>query len=249
MGKKPRLTLNGKAAVAEVQGGSLTLPLGAGAHSGALTFVPAPAPPPPPPAPITVKTSAVIGAAFEADVPPSSLIGLGRPTYLSTTDEKVTTDGGGTNADALRNATTRNGSGGGDTLNDGKTYRGYGAGDTVTFRLDTSRHPSGYDITEIATFAGHGDSRASQNYSVSAAFVSAPATFVTLVPAASAACDGGSSEIVIQNPAGGVLAHGPDVQARGVAAVRFDFRDGSAAGPGLGFNVYREICVLGGPTP
>ena len=173
-------------------------------------------------------------------MPKASLVGIGQPTYLSTTDEKCTHGGGGSNADALRNGTTLNGSGGTDTQNDGKTYRGYGAGDTVTFRLDTSRHPAGYDLTKIATFAGHSDSRASQSYSVSVAFVSDPAKFVLLVPAAAVHCDGGSSEIILQNPHGGVIANGPSVQASGVAAVRFDFRDGPS-----GFNVYREIQIVG----
>ena len=133
--------------------------------------------------------------------------------------------------------------GGADTLNDGKTYRGYGAGDTVTFRLDTSHHPSGYDITKIATFAGHSDSRASQNYKVSVAFVSDPSKFVVLVEAAAVDCGGGSSEIVLQNPHGKVLADGSTVKAVGVSAVRFDFLNGP-----LGFNVYREIEILGQTT-
>ena len=236
LGKEPRLTVNGRAVPARAQGHYLTLTLGAGEHRGVLAFVPLPPAPEPPPAPLTVRTSPVVGAAFESDVPPDSLIGRGRPTYLSTTEEKVTNDGGGTNADALRNGTTRNGTGGGETLNDGKTYRGYGDGDAVTFRLDTSRHPRGYDLREIATFAGHADSRASQNYSVFLAFTSDPARFVPLIPTASVACDGGSSEIIIRH------------RASGVAAVRFDFHNGSAADPGLGFNVYREICLLGSPT-
>ena len=218
------------------QGRYLTLTLGAGEHHGALTFVPLTPDSNPHSVPITVRTSSAVGAAFESDVPPDSLIGQGRPTYLSTTEGKVTNSGGGTSADALRNGTTRNGMGSGETLDDGKTYRGYGDGDTVTFHLDTSRHPRGYDVREIATFAGHTDSRASQNYSVSLAFVSDQAKFVALVPAASVACDGGSSEIIIRH------------KAAGAAAVRFEFHDGSSADSGLGFNVYREICILGSPT-
>ena len=236
MGGKPRLTINNKAIPVRAQGRYLTLTLGAGEHRGALTFVPLIPDSKPSSVPITVRTSPAVGAAFESDVPPDSLIGQGRPTYLSTTEGNVTNGGGGTSADALRNGTTRNGMGSGETLNDGKTYRGYGNGDTVTFRLDTSRHPRGYDVREIATFAGHTDSRASQNYSVSFAFVSDQAKFVALASTASVACDGGSSEIIIRH------------KATGVAAVRFEFHDGSADGSGLGFNVYREICILGGPT-
>lgn len=195
------------------------------------------------------KTSGASPAAFEADVDKSDLINIGQATYLSATDEKASHSGGGTNADALRNGTTRNGAGGDDTADDGKTFRGYGDGDTVTFNLATSQHPHGYDINQIATFAGHADSRASQHYAVSIGFASDPTKFVTLVPAASVACNGGASEIKITNPAGGALTNGTAIKATGVVAVRFDFRGGSQErGLGLGFNVYREIDIIGQPT-
>ena len=246
LGAKARLVLNGKPVLAETQGRYFVVTLRAGGHSGTSTFVDTP---PPPPAPVVTRTSGVSEAAFEADIRRDSLIGLGRPTFLSTTDEKVTIDGGGTNADALRNGTTRNGAGGDETTNDGQTFRGYGDGDTVTFHLDTSKNTRGYDLTEIATFAGHADARASQNYSVSISHVSAPAKFVTLVPMVSVTCGGGSSEVIIRDPAGGAIKNGTAVKARGVAAIRFDFRDGPvAAGPGTGFNVYREVQILGEPT-
>ena len=64
--------------------------------------------------------------------------------------------------------------GGDATQDDGKTFRGYGEGDTVTFPLNVSTNKLGYDLTKIVTFAGHFDSRASQNYTVSVAFVADP---------------------------------------------------------------------------
>jgi alpha-L-rhamnosidase len=240
IGTKPHLTMNGKPVSARSQGRYLALTLGAGPHTGRVTFTPLPPPPPPAPQPIMTQTSDVSQAAFEADLVKNSLIGLGQLTYRSTILENYSNDGGGPSADALRNGTTHNGSGGPDTQNDGKTYRGYGAGDAVTFRLDTSHHPAGYDITKIATFAGHGDGRASQHYMVSVAFTSDLDKFAVLFPDASVDCDGGSSEIVLSNPDGGAIAADRSVKAEGVAAVRFDFRDGP-----LGFNVYREIQIVG----
>ena len=239
-GTNTRVWINGKPIQARSAGSLLLVTLTGGSHTGSLPFV---APPPPPPAPILVRTSAASQAAFESDLRKNSLIGAGQSSYASTADEKCSNDGGGSDADVLRNGTTLNGSGGADTLNDGKTYRGYGADDTVTFRLDTIHHPAGYDLTKIVTLAGHEDSRASQSYSVSVAYAADPAKFVLLVPTASVTCGGGSSEIILQNPSGGVLANGPSRKAHSVAAVRFDFQNGP-----LGFNVYREIQIAGGPT-
>ena len=182
--------------------------------------------------PVT-RVSPASQAAFEADLLPGSLVALGSPDCASALESGAMSVGGGSNADAVRNGTTRNGAGGPDTLDDGKTFRGYGAGSSLTFTLDTARHPAGYDLTRIATFAGHGDGRAGQKYSVSLSFVSEPTKFTTLVPTVSVDSAGGSSEIVIHSPPGGVLAVG-------VAAVRFDFGDGPA-----GFCVYREIQVSG----
>ncbi len=70
------------------------------------------------------------------------------------TEEGVAHDGGGANADALRNGTTKNGAGGDATLSDGQTFRGYGAGSVVTFQF-----AGVHDLTGIRTFAGHGDNR------------------------------------------------------------------------------------------
>lgn len=201
------------------------------------------------PLPISAKTIAGSQAAFEADIVKDSLIGLGRNTCTVAAEVGVAHLGGGTNADAVHNGTTRNGVGGEDTQDDGKTFRGYGTGSSITFALNMVKNPAGYDLTKIVTFAGHGDSRASQSYSVSVAFASHPSKFVVLVPAASAASDGGSSEIIIHNPQGGVIVGAGAVRAAHVVGVRFDFSDGSVEkGSGMGFNVYREIQIFGQPT-
>jgi alpha-L-rhamnosidase len=198
---------------------------------------------PPAALPITAKTSAGSCAAFEADLASKSLVALGQATCVSAVDSNDSGRSGSSNPDAIRNGTTLNGSGGPDTMNDGKTYRGYGSGSSLIFTLNTSLNPSGYDIDKIMTFAGHPDARASQSYAVSVSKVEAPQKFTTLILAAGAATSSGSSEIVIQTPTGGVISGGDTGRATGIAAVRFDFNDGPN-----GFNVYREIQIVGSPT-
>ena len=243
IGTESHLTMNGKTVPAAAHGRRLVLTLGAGPQTGRVTFTPIPSAPPPAPGPITTRTSDSSQAAFEADLAKSSLVALGETTCTSVLEVGAVDSGGGVNADPVRNGTTLNGSGRPETRNDGKTFRGYGAGSSVTFLLNTARSPNGYDVLQIRTFAGHEDSRAGQNYSVSVSHHSDPAKFTLLVPSASVACEGGSSEIVIRDLQGGVIANGPAVNAGGVAAVRFDFQDGP-----LGFNVYREIRVVGRAT-
>lgn len=156
-------------------------------------------------------------SSLEADVVTEHLLAIS-----SATEEHVAHDGGGSDAGALFNGTTRNGSGGDDTLNDGRTFRGYGAGASLTLRLCAAARLAG-----IRTFAGHGDARASQGYTVFVAHAGEPDRFVKLADAA-ARCGGGASELRIK------------ADMDDVVAVRFEFRDGP-----LGFNVYREINLVG----
>jgi hypothetical protein len=135
-------------------------------------------------------------------------------------------NGGAGNAAPVHNGTTRNASGGAETLDDGKTFRGYGQGNSITFRLDLSRRPQGYDLKEIRSFAGHDDARASQSYSVSIATTENPGKFDRMTTA-SVSCKSGASIMFVP------------INASGVAAVRLDFGNGPN-----GFNVYREICLL-----
>ena len=136
----------------------------------------------------------------------------------------------GAGPDAIHNGTTRNGEGGAETRDDGKTFRAYGAGNSVVFRLDLAHQPAGWELAEVRSFAGHHDARAGQAYSVSVATATAPSE-LNRVGAVAVTCEGGASQTRIP------------VNARGIAAVRLDFADGP-----LGFNVYREICVLGRDT-
>ena len=141
---------------------------------------------------------------------------------LASAEDHCGNTGGGTNADALFNGTTHNGSGGTDTLDDGKTFRGYGHGDWLTIHL---KEPC--DITQIRTFAGHSDARASQSYTVFAAYAGDPTQFVKIA-SGSKASDGGASELRVA------------VNANRVVAVRLEFEDGP-----IGFNAYREINIVG----
>jgi hypothetical protein len=166
------------------------------------------------------KTSSASPTALEPDV-----LKAGLATHASTREERVAHTGGGKDASALFNGTTKNGSGGDATQDDGKTFRGYGAGSLLTIQL-TGTH----DLTEIRTFAGHADDRASQGYTVLVAHAAAPKEFVQLATA-TLRCDGGASELRVK------------AEAKGVVAVRFEFQNGP-----LGFNVYREINLVGQPT-
>ena len=161
------------------------------------------------------KIASDSATSFEADT-----VKTGLASIASTSEETVAHDGGGKDASALFNGTTKNGSGGEETLNDGKTFCGYGAGSALTVRLV---HPS--DIAYILTFAGHGDARASQNYTLFAAYAEAPETFVKLTHAV-APCTCGASEVKI------------DLATKNIVALRFEFGNGP-----LGFNVYREINI------
>ena len=124
----------------------------------------------------------------------------------------------------LRNGTTLNGSGGAETADDAKTYRTYGKGDSLLLKIEGA---GGRAIREIQTFAGHRDARASQAYSVWIAKAGAPESF-TRIADAKVNSQGGSTRLRVP------------VDAKEVVAVRFDFADGP-----LGFNVYRDICLLG----
>jgi len=163
------------------------------------------------------KTTSDSPAGLETDIVRTGLVSI-----ASASEENVAHDGGGKDASAWFNGTTKNGAGGDETSNDGKTFRGYGAGSSLTIRFD---HPS--DIARIMTFAGHGDARANQSYTLFAAYAEAPATFAKLTQAA-VQCEGGASKLKI------------NLSAKSVVALRFDFENGP-----LGFNVYREINLIG----
>ena len=166
---------------------------------------------------IVSKIARDSAAGLEADI-----IRTGLVSVASTSETDLAHDGGGKYASALYNGTTKNGANGDQTLNDAKTFRGYGTGSSLTIRFEHST-----DIARIMTFAGHGDARASQSYTLFAAFAAAPTKFVKLTHAA-VQCAGGASELRIS------------LAAKNAIALRFEFENGP-----LGFNVYREINLVG----
>ena len=172
----------------------------------------------------------------------NDLIHSGSACRLVRVEEHCSHTGGGSNTSALLNGTTCNGEGSSETVDDGHTFRGYGAADYLVFHLDTAKSKAGYDLTRLLSFAGHSDARASQRYTVSFAFVSAPRHFVKFRPGA-VECDGGGSIVRLAGKEGGILDNGAGCRATGVAAVRFDFENGP-----IGFNCYREFCLVGTPT-
>ncbi len=161
---------------------------------------------------------------FELDLPQKKFL-----IDLSGTEETGPTQGasGSSDASPILNGTTRNGSGTAETKDDGKTYRGYGNGNSLLFRI---KNPQGANLSEIRSFAGHPDARASQNYSVWIAKADAPGKF-TKVKEVKAQSSGGGTQLRVA------------VHAEKVVAVRLDFGDGPS-----GFNVYREICLIGVAT-
>jgi hypothetical protein len=159
--------------------------------------------------------------AFEAELP-------ARDQRLLPTEAKESgtfhDQEGPTNINVLFNGTTRNGNGSAETLNDGKTYRSYGSGHSLLMKLPGE---NGAKVGEIQTFAGHGDGRACQAYSVWIAKADAPAFFIRIAD-------------VRADSQGGATRLRMPINAKDVVIVRLDFADGP-----LGFNVYQEICLLG----
>ena len=161
--------------------------------------------------------------AFESDLPQAHRL---VPVAVQETGSFPDHTGPG-DAAPLFNGTTRNASGGGETARDEKTYRPNGAGNSLLMKLPGT---GGADIREIQTFAGHGDARASQAYSVWIAKADAPDLFLKVADAR-ATSTGGSSRLRVP------------LNASGVTAVCLEFADGP-----IGVNVYREVVLVGRPA-
>ena len=146
-------------------------------------------------------------------------------TCLARVEDHCSHTGGGGSTAVLLNGTVLNSHGGSASADDGKTFRGYASGGWLTFHL---KQPC--DLTELRTFSGHNDARASQRYNVLIATAAAPEKFVK-VAAGNKPCDGGLSELRVP------------LKATGVIAVRLEFENGPH-----GFNVYREINLIGQPS-
>jgi hypothetical protein len=117
----------------------------------------------------------------------------------------------------------------------------------VVYTLNTAASPLGYDITSIASFAGHGDARVDQTFSIEVMFVGG-SSFVPLTgtieydAAPSTGSGSFSTRVTVQDDGGAPLA-------TGVSAIRFTaFIPASNTGASTGGSVYRELDVTGTAT-
>jgi hypothetical protein len=122
-------------------------------------------------------------------------------------------------------------------------------GTAITISLNTELHPRGYDLREIVVLTGSegrdgNQDRSSQKYDVAYSTVAAPDVFIPLQ------CD--KAATVDRNAQGWkemqtTLSRGNHTPiAGGVAKLRFSFHVTHSVDPE---SVYREIDVLGAPTP
>jgi hypothetical protein len=135
--------------------------------------------------------------------------------------------GGGRDFTALFNGQVLNGAGTEVSENDGRTFVGFGEGDALTLAFEKAVTLSG-----ACTVACHQDARASQRYEIWAAPAAAPERFEKLA-AVDRTAESGLNRVDLGRADGKPLA-------QKVVAVRFVFKNGPA-----GFNVYREIALLG----
>jgi hypothetical protein len=115
---------------------------------------------------------------------------------------------------------------------------------TVDFALDLTGAPLGYNISQIDSFSGWPDSRASQFHNIYYSTVGDPG-FVQLLSGLGGGFGNsfGSPQSNVGLRVRVVDATNPFL-AVGVDAIRFEMRPGGAGG-----HVYREIDIFGTPTP
>jgi hypothetical protein len=140
---------------------------------------------------------------------------------------KAVHPGGGRDFTALFNGQVLNGAGTEVSENDGRTFVGFGEGDTLTLAFARA-----VTLRGVSTVACHQDVRATQSYEVWAATADAPERFVKLASVNHAA-DSGLNRVDL------VRADNRPLGQK-IRAVRIIFKNGPA-----GFNVYREIALLG----
>lgn len=109
----------------------------------------------------------------------------------------------------------------------------------VTYNLNLTDSPLGYDITEIRLFSGWSDGRAGQSYTISYSLAAAPSTFFDL-----------GTVSALTTAEGSLLTRTYDLTGakilKGVAGLRFTMINNGYAGSGT---VFREFDVLGSATP
>jgi hypothetical protein len=124
-------------------------------------------------------------------------------------------------------------------------------GDTITYTFDTTTNRAGYDVTQIASYAGWWDgTRSNQGYQIALTFVNGSTATILPQQTLSAIANGSQwTEVVLSNQGGGVLSNN-GVVASGVKAItfsNFDYALGSETGQYKQV-MYREFDVLGSAT-
>jgi len=105
------------------------------------------------------------------------------------------------------------------------------SGGTVVYTLDTVLHPSGYDISSVATYSGWQDTgRVNQHYEVAFRMVGSN-TFDNVIT------------VSYTGTAGQTCVAIADINLTGVEAIRFTFLSQQNGGVG-----YKELDVIGAPT-
>jgi len=109
----------------------------------------------------------------------------------------------------------------------------------VTYNLNLTAAPRGYDITEIRLFSGWDGGRAGQSYRISYSLAGTPATFIDMGTVSALTAAKGSMLTRTYDRTGATIL-------KGVAGLRFTMIDNGYAGSGT---VFREFDVLGVETP
>ncbi|MBI4326691.1 MAG: immunoglobulin domain-containing protein, partial [Chloroflexi bacterium] len=184
---------------------------------------------------------------YASQVSATDVINNGQNTLSSVSVSGYTpfTEGGSSAADPGSPDFVLNDGAHGDNTGGAQSMSGNAAFDldgtfSVTYHLNTTLNPLGYNLTTIDTFTAHADNRASQKYTVSVSYVGGGGNFVSLGTFASATPGGGQQAHHMQ------LASAPGVSpppfAINVAAIRFDIS--FVNNPDL----WREIDVQGAPS-
>ncbi|MDD2600256.1 MAG: glycosyl hydrolase [Kiritimatiellae bacterium] len=156
---------------------------------------------------------------------------LRRPGLIQAVPGVPSHNGGGSGFAALFNGSAGNSKGTWETENDGQTFVGMDESSTLEIAFSPEQAPGGVAIYSLRTYAGHHDTRASQNYSVYAATIEAPEKF-TRIADVDFNVSGNLNEVTIKSVKGEPLV-------KGAARLRLVFHKGPS-----GFNVYREIAVF-----
>ncbi len=176
------------------------------------------------------------------EVSATDLINVGSPSLSSVSGE----------GEGMRAAITDGKAGGALTADSvSAEYMNYDNNEySMTYALNTESHPNGYDIQEIATYAGWSQWRVNQVYKVFVRTLTAERELVasvnyTPVIGGIPKFADASTRVLIKNNDGSPVASGvTEITFAFAADLENPQEDGKPVGA-----MYREVDVLGGPTP